>query len=683
MRRVMKYLLPLLFLLSAQAPASVVVNNAHFSADAASHIGHMTFTLSGPATYKVFTLSNPARVVIDIRDAHLSGGLPDMRVNGSPLRALRSGTRNGTDLRIVLDLDKGTKLKSYALHGVKGREYKLQIDLQQTGTARDDKPKAATLQAPTDPIAKSMEEARQAMAKNNFAQAIALYLKILKYPRNPYSQDALEYLGVARERSGNLALAKITYEDYLKRYPKSEGIDRVRQRLAGLVTAQAPARKKLPDKQQPLARAGWNVFSSLSQYYRHDSTAANGASRVATQSALTTTLDVSSQLRRTDYELRTRFSGAYLNDFLNDNKKDLVNISSLYVDAATAHRDWSGRLGRQSQISGGVLGRFDGLSLSYMLNPFIKLNAVSGYPVDLMAPDHINSDTTFYGVNVDLGNFANVWSFNAFVIEQNSQGLLDRRALGGEMRYVQRHYSVFGLVDYDIAYNILNTATLLGNWTFGNNAMLNFVAAHGKNPTFTLRNALIGQGTTSLAVLSQRFSEDAMRALAKDRTPDSTSYALRFSYPLNPKLFVDGDLTFSTLSSAPASGGVETIPADEDNSYGLQLIAYDLIKQGGMSTFGVRQNNNSTSDTTSYNFLLRYPIKAWRLSPRLRFDQRRYAVDGSRQWIIAPAFRATYQWGRQIQLEVETGGEWSVHDVVGITDKYKEFYISLGYRIDF
>jgi tetratricopeptide (TPR) repeat protein len=679
----MKYLLPLLFLLSAQALADVEVNDAHFSADADSHIGHVTFTLSGPATYKVFALSDPARVVIDIQDAHISGTLQGMIFEGSPLRAIRSGTRNGTDLRIVLDLDKGALLKGYALQGEKGKEYKLQIDLQQTGTVHDDKLEAAAEQAPADPIAKSMEEARQAMAMNNFAQAIALYQKILKYPRNSYSQDALEYLGVARERSENMALAKTTYEDYLKRYPKSEGTDRVRQRLVGLITAQAPAQKKLPDEQHPQIPNGWNVFSSLSQYYRNDSIASNGASRVATQSALTTTLDVSGQLRRTDYELRTRFSGGYLNDFLNDNKKDLLNISSLYVDAATAHRDWSGRLGRQSQISGGVLGRFDGLSLSYVLNPFVKLNAVSGYPVDLMAPDHINSDTDFYGVNVDLGNFANAWSFNAFVIEQKSQGLLDRRALVGEMRYVQRHYSLFGLVDYDIAYNILNTATLLGNWTFGNNAMLNFVTTHGKNPTFTLRNALIGQGTTSLTVLSQQFSEGEMRALAKDRTPNMTNYALRFSYPLNTKLFVDGDLTFSTLSSVPASGGVEAIPADEDNSYGLQLIAYDLIKQGGMSTLGVRQNNNSSSDTTSYNFLVRYPMEAWRFSPRLRFDQRRYAADDSSQWIIAPAFRATYQWGKQIQLEAETGGEWSVHDVVGTTDKYKEFYISFGYRIDF
>ena len=679
----MKYLPVLLFLLSAQATATVEVSNAQFSADAGSRIGHVSFTLNGPAVYKVFTLSDPARVVIDIRDARLSGTVSGMSFRGSPVRKLRSAPRNGIDLRIVLDLNSGAALKSYALHSVAEKNYVLQIDLQRTGAAHEDAPEATAMQLPTDPIVKSMEEARQAMANNNYAQAIALYLKILKYPPNSHSQDALEYLGVARERSGNLVLAKHTYEDYLKRYPKGEGGDRVRQRLVGMLTAQAPVRKKLSDEQRQQAPAGWNVYSSLSQYYRHDSTASNGASSVATQSALTTNLDISGQLRRSDYELRTRFSGGYLNDFLNGNKKDLLNISSLYVDAATAQRDWSGRLGRQSQISGGVLGRYDGFSLSYMLNPFVKLNAVSGYPVDLMAPDHVNSDTAFYGVNFDLGTFANTWNFNVFAIEQTSQGLLDRRALGGEMHYVLRNYSLFGLLDYDIAFNVLNSAMLMGNWSFAGNGMLNFVATHGKSPTFTLRNALIGQGTTSLTVLSQSFSETEMRALAKDRTPDSTNYSLRLSYPLTSKLFVNGDLTLATISSTPASGGVEALPTDRDNSLGLQLIAYSLIKQGDMNIFGVRQNNNSTSDTTSLKLLLRYPIAAWWLRPWLRIDHRRYVVDGSHQWTLAPGFRATYQWRRRFQLEAETGGEWSMHDVAGSTDKYVEFYFSLGYRVDF
>lgn len=682
----------LLLLLSAHAMAAVEVKDAQLTAEA--DIGHLAFSLSGSTTYKVFTLENPSRVVIDLSDAHLAGSLPNVNFRGSPVRSMRSGTRHGRDLRVVLELNGDAALQNYVLQPADKQGYRLLIALKQPGVARTAAREAvvatapvpsATEQTPSESLAKSMEEGRQAMAKGDYAQAITLYTKILENPPHPYSQDALEYLGLARERNGHLALAKAAYDGYLNLYPQGEGADRVRQRLAGLLTAQAPAQKKLRDEQRPTAPSAWNVYSSFSQYYRHDASAFNGSASVTTQSSLNTNLDVSGQLRRADYELRTRFSGGYRNDFLNDNRKDLLNISSLYVDAATAHRDLAGRIGRQSLTRGGVLGRFDGAYVGYKLNPFIKLNAVSGYPVELIAPDHINTDTVFYGVNLDLGTFANAWDFNTFAIEQTSEGLLDRRAAGGEIRYFQRNYSLFGLADYDVSFNTLNTAMLLGNWTFAENAMLSFVADHRKSPVLTLRNALIGQGTTSLATLLQRFSESEIRTLAVDRTPDSTSYTLGLTYPLNAKLLVAGDVTQATISSTPASGGVEAMPSSKDTSYGVQLMANDIIREGDMNILGVRQDDNSTSDTTSVNLNLRYPVNtAWRLNPWLRIDHRHFKADSSNQWTIAPAFRATYQWGKQFNLEAETGGERSTRNMPGGTaDKSKEFYFSLGYRVDF
>ncbi|MFZ5652926.1 MAG: N-acetylmuramoyl-L-alanine amidase [Pseudomonadota bacterium] len=57
-----------------------------------------------PAAYQVFTLTGPARAVIDLTDARLSGPLRVPALDGTPVRAVRSGVRNGRDLRIVLDL---------------------------------------------------------------------------------------------------------------------------------------------------------------------------------------------------------------------------------------------------------------------------------------------------------------------------------------------------------------------------------------------------------------------------------------------------------------------------------------------------------------------------------------------------------------------------------------------------
>ena len=59
--------------------------------------------------------------------------------------------------------------------------------------------------------------------------------------RTVFSKEAQEYLGLARERNGQLAHAKAEYRIYLAKYPEGEDAQRVRQRLDALVTAyQAP-----------------------------------------------------------------------------------------------------------------------------------------------------------------------------------------------------------------------------------------------------------------------------------------------------------------------------------------------------------------------------------------------------------------------------------------------------------
>ncbi|PLX60136.1 tetratricopeptide repeat protein [Sedimenticola selenatireducens] len=90
---------------------------------------------------------------------------------------------------------------------------------------------------PETEVAEIMESARQAMAGNDYSRAIQLYTKVLRYPEHKYREQAQEFLGLARERNKQLAHAKREYEKYLVLYPEGEGAERVRQRLAALVTA--------------------------------------------------------------------------------------------------------------------------------------------------------------------------------------------------------------------------------------------------------------------------------------------------------------------------------------------------------------------------------------------------------------------------------------------------------------
>ena len=79
--------------------------------------------------YRLFTLDNPARVVIDIENAASSGELPFNPDRGGVISGVRHGVRNGTDLRVVFDLESGAKPQSFLLDPAGVYGHRLVIDL--------------------------------------------------------------------------------------------------------------------------------------------------------------------------------------------------------------------------------------------------------------------------------------------------------------------------------------------------------------------------------------------------------------------------------------------------------------------------------------------------------------------------------------------------------------------------
>ncbi len=75
----------------------------------------MVLDLSGPAQHKILLLSNPERLVLDISAVQLRTGLENIDLKDSPIERIRSGIRNGGDLRLALDLRAAVKPRSYLL----------------------------------------------------------------------------------------------------------------------------------------------------------------------------------------------------------------------------------------------------------------------------------------------------------------------------------------------------------------------------------------------------------------------------------------------------------------------------------------------------------------------------------------------------------------------------------------
>ncbi|MFK5913536.1 MAG: N-acetylmuramoyl-L-alanine amidase [Woeseiaceae bacterium] len=89
----------------------------------------LVFDLNSPVEHSLFTLSNPNRIVIDLKASKVVGALPSATYNETRIKGLRYAKRGDGGLRVVLDLKHKVKPKSFVLkpHGSYG--HRLVVDL--------------------------------------------------------------------------------------------------------------------------------------------------------------------------------------------------------------------------------------------------------------------------------------------------------------------------------------------------------------------------------------------------------------------------------------------------------------------------------------------------------------------------------------------------------------------------
>ncbi len=111
----------------------------------------VVFDVSGPLEHTLFVLNNPARVVVDLRDTALKSDI-DRPTDADPLlRRIRYAQRNHRDLRVVFDLRKPVRPRSFLLKPNKKYGYRLVVDLYDKGDAKESLKKSIKRAAPRDP----------------------------------------------------------------------------------------------------------------------------------------------------------------------------------------------------------------------------------------------------------------------------------------------------------------------------------------------------------------------------------------------------------------------------------------------------------------------------------------------------------------------------------------------------
>lgn len=581
--------------------------------------------------------------------------------------------------------------------------------------------KPIVLQPQTEPIlpaddrlTKMMELTRRTMTAGEYAKAIRMLEAILEEPNNYYTKEARELLGLARERNNQIAHAKAEYRTYLELYPEGEDAERVRQRLQGLVTATQEPRERLrPEPQEGTKpRVEWETFGSLAQNYRRDSIDAPFVDEEdsITASEIETFLDFNTRRRGEDFDMRMKLTTSYVYDLLDEDANDDSTLTDAYFDLEHTASRANMRLGRQRLRSSGVLNRFDGLVLGYELTPDVRVRTVAGLPVERSRDMYLNEDKVFAGISGDVSGILENWDLSLYFIEQRVDELVDRRAVGGEMRYFDPVRSLFSLVDYDVFYNSLNIFTLQGNWTLANQTRLYMNLDYRNSPVLLTSNALIGvsdpftlQFITSIDDMRQFATDDEIYDRAEDLTAETKTVAIGANWPISPTLQISGDLTVVKTNGTPLIGiarvlddeGIEISPpssdfveatdgTDNEFFYTFQVVKNDLLKKGDIGIFSLRYADTTFSNTIQASASSRYPVTNFlRVNPKLTTSYRDNKVDDGNRLRISPFLQADYRIRKSITLEMEAGLNWFKEDDGTEVTEYTDYFFLAGYRWDF
>lgn len=565
-------------------------------------------------------------------------------------------------------------------------------------TTRQNMRRSTDLRAPIvgdpttlDDVVRMMEQGKLAITESDYNRAIVIFTKLTSIPEHPHSKEALEMLGVSRQRNNQLAHAKAVFQQYIEKYPEGEDSVRVKQRLAELISSQMRPKVPMSQDQRRLANSAdfrHDTFGSLSQYYYYGITAIETFTEDREdQSSLISYMTLNSRSRNDRYDLRTFFYGTHTKDFLADpddqERSDRVEISTAYFDGKDSRIGLSGRVGRQSSNTPGVLGRFDGVLVGLDVLPQVHLNLAAGFPVDLNRKDSIATETNFVAFNVEFDDWVKNLDVIPYVSVQQSEGLLDRVAIGEEVRYFNPRGSFFNLLDYDASYGSLNIFLLHGQLNFGTNSSIHFNYDYRNSPILTTRSALINQPTyPDLTALQADFDEETIRAMAEERTGKSSIATFGINYSINETFQVSNDFTWTSTAYSPDQLAVspELVASEDSLQWNGRLTTNGLLWPREISILSLGYTTAETYDNLSFSVQNRAPFgEGWSVDTRLRTDFRS-DTRGEELTRIRPSAKLAYSWKRKITLEVEAGIEFSKYGGVTNNRDSDRTFGSFGYR---
>ncbi len=152
----MKGIAARVYRLLAASFLSLVAVTAHASSVesmrlwAAPDHARLVFDLSSATTANVFSLANPRRLVIDLDDTQMDTDPSTLPLHDSAITSVRTGSREGGGLRVVLELDRAIEPRHFTLTPNDQYGHRLVVDLEYPGES--------AVENPIDPIEAMIRE---------------------------------------------------------------------------------------------------------------------------------------------------------------------------------------------------------------------------------------------------------------------------------------------------------------------------------------------------------------------------------------------------------------------------------------------------------------------------------------------------------------------------------------------
>jgi hypothetical protein len=435
------------------------------------------------------------------------------------------------------------------------------------------------------------------------------------------------------------------------------------------------------------------LTGSVSQYYYGGQTKIDNVFNTPTtqerssfsavdQSQLLSTVDLNGRYRSGDTEQRVVFRDSYSLSFLSD-RASYNRLNAAYYDYRGLSGGLSARLGRQTGLSGGLPGRFDGGVVGYG-SQRTRLNVAGGEPVEF---NEIDTKRRFVDLNLEAGDQTGHWNGNVFGIYQEADGILDRQAVGGELRFVDGVRTLYVLTDYDTSYRVMNAASVQGSWTAKNGTSVNLLWDRRRAPTLTTTNAIIGQPTSSISTLLQTSTEDQIRQAALDVTAIALQGSIGLTAPITERWQVGADVRLINVGALPevVFNGI-TIPAQPETgnvlSYTLQAIGTRLYSPRDSNVWSVGLVTAPTYDSwlLTYNNITQIAEK-WSLEPSIRLYTQN-DVNEVKLVRLSPGLRLTWRPSPWSALEFDGLYEATNTSAPNVQDNSRRYFFSLGYRLD-